>query len=404
MNDKYVLNDSLPSKLERESYEDRLDAAREALNHGEIEKAHKLAKAIVDATPNNLQAWLILGCTTSSREKADYCYQRAQALIPRTKEDKQESTRLLTNRSRFIGRSSLHSRVSRRNQTRQKQEATSVSSSLNYKIALNSLRHRSLINVSLLWKVVSSAPPRFLSLLYLFALILADTITIFVEQRIGLLLHGLILIIVLSIGSFVQRIQGRRLMITLALVPLIRIFYLILPLDSLPIMYWYAVEVVMISLAAYIVSRVTGLDRKRIGLIFRDWLPQILVGVSGFGLGLINYYILKSISYVGGLSLQEIRLPFLVLVVFTGFLEEIIFRGLIQQAVVEKLGRFGILYTSGLYAVVNMYQISFLWVVFIFLVSLAFGMIVLKTKSLLGVSIAHSLMNVSLYFVFPTLP
>ena len=102
-------------------------------------------------------------------------------------------------------------------------------------------------------------------------------------------------------------------------------------------------------------------------------------------------------------SFEAIWLPALILIVFTGVLEEIIFRGIIQQASLATYGRFGIFFVAVLFAILHIGWGSLLDVVFVFGVALVFGIVTQRTGSLLGVTISHSLTNICLFLIFPFL-
>ena len=87
---------------------------------------------------------------------------------------------------------------------------------------------------------------------------------------------------------------------------------------------------------------------------------------------------------------------------YTGFVEELIFRGVLQQTAVEVFGSWwGIVYVSLLFAVLHIGFLSLIDVVFVFFVSLFFGWVVKKKGSLFGVTLAHGITNILLYLVVP---
>lgn len=123
----------------------------------------------------------------------------------------------------------------------------------------------------------------------------------------------------------------------------------------------------------------------------------------GLGLGFLNYFIIKPEPPISELSLQAALIPAIILLVFTGFVEEVVFRGLIQEASIEKLGLFGLVYGALVFAGMHLSDGAGLDIGFAFIFGLGGGLIVLKTSSLLGVSLAHGLMNVSSYLLLPFL-
>ncbi len=66
-----------------------------------------------------------------------------------------------------------------------------------------------------------------------------------------------------------------------------------------------------------------------------------------------------------------------------------------------RILRWGILYVSLLFAVLHMGFLSWIVVVFVFIVGLFFGWVVKKTGSLLRVTLAHGITNTIMYLVAP---
>jgi len=154
--------------------------------------------------------------------------------------------------------------------------------------------------------------------------------------------------------------------------------------------------------AAGAVKRVNGYKAAQVGLGWGKLLPaQVVIGLSGEGLGFVEYLILKPQPLVESFSLKTIWLPALILLVFTGFLEELIFRGLMQRASVNTLKKYGPVYISLLFAVLHIGYKSWVDLAFVFLVGFAFSIVVERTRSLVGVTVAHGLTNISLFLVFP---
>lgn len=243
------------------------------------------------------------------------------------------------------------------------------------------------------------------ALVYLLALTVAEALTTFISPRAGMVLHGLILIALLLQAALSFRQREYQFLVALALAPLIRLLSLALPLANFPIIFWYAVVGVPLFFATIISMRVTGLKRNMIGLRF-SWraLPvQLLIGLSGLLIGYIEFLILRPDPLVAEMSMEMIWLPALILLLFTGFLEEIIFRGILQTSSIQELGRLGIVFVAIVFAVLHLGYRSILDVFFVFAVAIIFGLLVQRFSSLLGVSISHGLTNISLYLIFPFL-
>ena len=93
----------------------------------------------------------------------------------------------------------------------------------------------------------------------------------------------------------------------------------------------------------------------------------------------------------------------LILLVCTRFSEEFVFRGPTQRASIHTLGRFGLLYTTLLFAVLHIGYRSVADVVFVLSVAVLCGWIAQSTWSLLGVTVAQAINNIVLIQVLPWL-
>lgn len=238
-------------------------------------------------------------------------------------------------------------------------------------------------------------------LAYLVAIAAAEAVTTLSIPQLGMTLHGLLLVTIVLHAALFARGPQLRFLITLMLAPLIRLMSLSLPLPRFPFVYWYVVIGVPLFLAVFLTMRVVGFTGSKIGLTMRAWFSQIIFGLTGLGLGYIEYLILRPEPLVESFTWEQIWLPALILLLFTGLLEEIIFRGVIQRSAMESLGRYAPLYVAALFAILHLGYRSALDVFFVFGVALLFGAVVARTGSILGATLSHGLTNVSLYLIIP---
>jgi membrane protease YdiL (CAAX protease family) len=247
-----------------------------------------------------------------------------------------------------------------------------------------------------LWKV---------ALGYLLALVVAESLTTFIAPMAGVIIYGFILIALSLQASLGFRKRGYRFLVTLAIVPLIRILGMTLPLAQFERIYWYPLIGIPLFMAVFIGTRVTKLNCSAIGLHLtkQDVPVQLLIGLTGIGIGFIEYLILRPSPYISDLSWNQLWLPALILLIFTGLLDEIIFRGLLQTSATREFGRLGILYAALVFVVLQLGYNSAMNILFVFAVAILFGVLTFKTGSLIGVSLSHGLANITLYLVFPFL-
>jgi len=240
-------------------------------------------------------------------------------------------------------------------------------------------------------------------LIYLAALTLAESLTTLANPQVGLIMHGFILAALILHATLFARHGLQKFLITMTLAPLIRLMSLSMPLLQFPFIYWYALIGAPLILAGFLVLRVTGFKADRIGLNLRALPWQLLVALTGILFGFLEYLILQPTPLEGAQSWEQILLPAMILLIFTGFLEEFIFRGLIQRGAFGTVGHYALVYVAVLFAVLHLGYRSIWDLVFVFVVGLFFGVVVLRTGSLLGVTLSHGLTNIFLYLIIPLL-
>lgn len=234
-------------------------------------------------------------------------------------------------------------------------------------------------------------------------LTLAELLVAFTEVRAGMFLHigllaGLLVQATLAYGS-----REYPLYLTLTLAPLIRILSLSMPLAGFPLVYWYLLTGLPLFAAAGVAARLAGLSFSDCGIRWGS-IYQLPVALTGLPLGLMEYLILQPRPLLPELAWQQLLLPTLILLIFTGFLEELIFRGILQFAARRALGDIpGLFFVAFVFAVLHITHLSALDVFFVFSVALFFGWAVGRENSLLGVTLAHGLTNISLYLIWPHL-
>jgi membrane protease YdiL (CAAX protease family) len=241
---------------------------------------------------------------------------------------------------------------------------------------------------------------------YLLLITLAELVTSLASPQLGVVLHASILLLIPIHFAFAQQRNSpyAPLILTLALAPLVRLMSLTLPLARLPFVTWYIIIAIPLFAAAFAVSRALGLTWAQVGLTIRlrDLPRQSLIALTGMGLGVIEFLILHPAALVPDGNLALVGATALILLVGTGILEEVIFRGVMQHVALKALGARGLIYVSLIFAALHIGYLSIVDLIFVFCVGMFFGWLVRCTGSILGVVIAHGLTNTFLYLVMPT--
>ena len=237
----------------------------------------------------------------------------------------------------------------------------------------------------------------------------AEVLTVAIEPRVGLWTNSALLIALIVQTALGWRRPFYRLYLSLVMVPTIRLVSLTMPLAGFPQIYWYLATSVPLIASAWLIARVVGLTPARIGLASRPMLTakgigvQVLVGCSGLAFGVVEYWLLRPPLLAASPAWQDLALPALILLVCTGFAEELMFRGVMQRAAVESLGRWGLPYVSLIFAVLHIGHQSWPDIPFVFVVAMFFAWVVSRTRSIWGVTVAHGVTNILLFLVMPAL-
>ena len=240
----------------------------------------------------------------------------------------------------------------------------------------------------------------------------AEVVTVYTNPFIGIALHAITLsalLITSALGGQTEAAREHprsRLLHSLALVPLIRIVSLTMPLGRFDEMYWFLAAGLPVFGAAIVIMISLGLRPRDIGLrIGRPALGlHLLVIPFGLVLGLAEYHILQPDPLIDELTLSQFVAPALILMFATGFLEEFIFRGILQRTAMAALGPFAILYVSTIFAILHIGYRSGTDFLFVFLIALLYGWVVRRTGSIIGVSVSHGITNITLFLLVPFIP
>ncbi len=241
------------------------------------------------------------------------------------------------------------------------------------------------------------------ALAYLLVVVVAELVTVLVQPLWGVAGYAVLLAVLILHSALAREHPYRQLFLSLALVPLVRILSLSLPLVNIPRLWWEPIIYAPLLIAAIEAARVLGYKPGDLGLNIKMSRLQAAVMLTGLGFGFTEYFILSPEPRIPSLTLAEFWLPALILLVTTGFVEELIFRGVMQRAAVRTFGGWGIVYVSLLFAILHLGFLSWIDVIFVFAVALFFGYVVNKTGSLLGVTLSHGITNIILFLVAPFL-
>jgi membrane protease YdiL (CAAX protease family) len=240
---------------------------------------------------------------------------------------------------------------------------------------------------------------------YLILVGAAELLTVYVAAY-GIALHAVILF-TLSIHSALTisldpDFSG--FLAVLIIAPLIRILSLSTPLVQFSYITWFAIISIPVYIAIFTCVYIQNLKPDDIALARPKVkhipleLGAILIAVP---FGIAEYFILKPGALVAP-RVEALIIPSLVMILCTGLLEELAFRGLMQYHATRTMGFSGIIFTSVLFGVLHIGNLTIFDVVLAGSVGFIYSLVVQKTGSLYGISVSHGIINIILFLIAPS--
>jgi membrane protease YdiL (CAAX protease family) len=230
-------------------------------------------------------------------------------------------------------------------------------------------------------------------LVYGTLIVMAEVVLIVISPIGGIALHAAILIGLASHNTFARTPKDPQIPI-LMLLPLVRLLGIVMLIPEFPTISWYALAGAPALVGTLLVLRATLLSPAAIGLGRPDSSREsLLFALTGIPLGLLLTGLVGPRAALHG---EPSALVFVAVVVpFVVLLEELIFRGALQQVTAARAPNLALLVPNVLYA--SLYLGSGGHVALAMGgVGILFSAGVLRTGSLWGVLGAHFLMRVVL--------
>lgn len=223
---------------------------------------------------------------------------------------------------------------------------------------------------------------------------IAEIINLF-NRELSLFVHFLVLIIILT-----RIVVSKKdfFLISLALLSLLRVVNYSMPVFFPLTIYRFPLVYSSVFLSVYIVIRFLKLSPDEIGLTLKKWYVYIPAGFFlGFLLAVPEYSILEPERLISDYSIGSILTLSIIMYVFIGLTEELVFRSTIQTSLETEFGRLkGLLLATVLFSVMHMaYGVSEF--IYVFFAGLLMGYVFQKTRSLLFVTTIHGTTNTMVF-------
>ena len=229
-------------------------------------------------------------------------------------------------------------------------------------------------------------------------IMLCEILIQYLDVRTGIIAHILVLIFLIVLFTSLKNIpvEYTHVFQIMTLIPLYRIISLSIPIELITYEGYLIATTIIILYGSLVLIKILKIPFNDVGLVLKNIKLQIICIAAG---GVIGYLEWKFID-PSGLELLIPAIPILTLCALT---DELICRGLIQQSIdkAETNSFFAILLTSTLYTIFFISYFHAPELILIFLTSLFYGYVVLKSKSIVGVSLSHAMVNISCFVIFP---
>jgi membrane protease YdiL (CAAX protease family) len=244
-------------------------------------------------------------------------------------------------------------------------------------------------------------PPEVIAVVYALALLVVELLTAFVDPILGLAGHALLIFALYLGASLLWEKPLYRLLIALVLPSVVRVLSFALLLVPLERPLALALIGVPLFATAYAGYQALGFARPMVGLTGRDWPLQVLIALSGPGVGALFYALLRPEP----LALSADSTPLIgaaAVLIVSGLIEEFIFRGLLQRAAVNVLRWPGQVFAAAVYALMHL-ALGPLAMLLALLTGLMYGWLARRSRSVLGVGLSRGIANGCALLLFPLL-
>lgn len=239
----------------------------------------------------------------------------------------------------------------------------------------------------------------------IFLLIFAETFILLGRIVPGLLIHATVFLGLL--GWISTGPSHSNILEITAFVPLLRLLNLGTGILAFNPYLWLSGVYLLLLLSLVLVMRNYGVTLESLGIstaTIRGESPLILGGIlAGVALGTVQW-VLDLEQPPTEPTVTNIVIAILVTGLLVGFVEELLFRGLLQEWLTEIVDvRVSIVIVSVLFGFMHSVWLNPLDVVFAFVVSLLLGVVYAATRNFWFILLVHALINTMAFGVFPLL-
>jgi len=222
----------------------------------------------------------------------------------------------------------------------------------------------------------------------------------------GIIFHILTLLLLIATIMRIPESHVSRSLQVLLLLPILRLLNLSMPVFSEITLDMFISIYIPMLLPAYLVLRHQGVNLSDIRVPLKK-LPGYLLlsGIVGAMIAWGEFQIIRPESLIPDTSFISLLRLSLIMIFVVGFVEELIFRFLLQSRMELSFGKLkGLVIVSIVFGFMHSGYGTFYEVLYVVCVGIILGYMFQKTGSLSLVSLTHGFVNIFLFGIIPLLP
>lgn len=235
------------------------------------------------------------------------------------------------------------------------------------------------------------------------AIIVAEAFLFLKYTKYGIILHIITLLALSLAASRIRDIETSNLLQVLALLPLFRILNITMPIFFTKTLYTFPLVYGPVFISIYYVAKNQKFSGREIGVSFEKlhiYFPASVI--LGMVLGRIEYSIISVESLIPAPTFQGVLVFTVILLVFTGWSEELLFRSMVQTRLEQATGSmWGLIIASLLFGAMHSGYGTINEVIFTTSAGFLLGYLFQRTRSLAFIALTHGMINVFLFGFIP---
>lgn len=239
--------------------------------------------------------------------------------------------------------------------------------------------------------------------LSILGIVIGELMMFFGNIYYGLGIHiiNLMAIILLIISSDISQ-EMKNALSGLALILLFRVINLATPKIFMTTLLWYPLIYGAVFIAIYLLIKDQQISIKELGVSSNRLIIYLPIAIIiGIIIAIAEYQILHPKPLIENITVPNIILISIVMIIFIGTVEELMFRSILQTRFEKVFGlKYGLLLTAGIFAIANT-NYGIIGIIFAGIFGIILGYIFQKTRSIPFVITVRGIENIILFGILP---